>query len=135
MGSAPDERPTPVLRLGREGVRADVLVLCAEEHQPPAKLWPSVEVVVYCPMDDAELDRKTLRRAQRAAKIVVKCVRAGARVLVTCWAGRNRSGLVTALALRELTGWPGRQVLRHIQRKRSGALTNPSFVTYLERLP
>lgn len=108
----------------------DALVLCAEEHQPVPH--PGVRIrVIRCPMDDAVLTREEWRRAVHAAREVANLQRAGHRVLVTCWAGRNRSGLVTALALNMLTHWPFEAVIQHIQRRRPGALTNKTFTAAL----
>jgi len=59
----------------------------------------------------------------------------GERVLVTCWQGRNRSALVAALALYLLSGADGGGILRHIQGRRPGALTNPVFAHAVRSLP
>jgi protein-tyrosine phosphatase len=58
----------------------------------------------------------------------------GAQVLVTCRMGKNRSGLVSALALHLLTGQSGKACIQHIQSRRKGALRNPGFNECLVRL-
>jgi len=117
--------------------RFDVLALCAEEIQPPDDDFPGV-AVVRALLDDAELSSIEAESAKKAALRVAQAVAAGARVLVTCQAGRNRSGLVVGLALHQLTGWPGLKVVQHIRSLRmtpSGpALTNRSFAAALQRL-
>jgi protein-tyrosine phosphatase len=111
----------------------DLLVLCAMEYQPPAEEFPGI-VVWHAPLDDAQLSRREWKLAVEAARLAAEIMRAGGRVLSTCQAGRNRSGLVSALTLHLLTREPGEKIVNYIQRKRNGALTNPSFVAALNRL-
>jgi len=112
----------------------DVLVLSAKEYQPPAEMFPGVSVV-HVPLDDAELGHAEWIRAVAAADKVARQIRdRDARALITCAMGRNRSGLVTAITLHLLTGEAGYKIVRHIQRRRQNALTNPSFVKTLMRL-
>lgn len=114
------------------------LVLCAMEHQPSSVRFPGL-AVYHAPIDDAELSMREATIACAAARFVCANVLAGRRVLVTCQQGRNRSGLVVALALHLLTGYPGRAVVNVVQRRRQSpggpALVNPSFVGYLDALP
>ena len=107
-----------------------MLVLCAQEHQPVAHPGCSIKVV-HCPMDDAVLTAEEWKRAVRAAREVASHMMRGGRALVTCFAGRNRSGLVTALALNIATGAPYPGIIKHIRNRREGALTNRSFVEAL----
>lgn len=116
--------------LSKQGVH--VLVLCAEEHQD-ASMYEGLEVIL-APGDD---DRRPERLARdidgwkSAAAQVAEHVMAGKKVLVTCMQGLNRSGIVTALALRELTGMSGTEIVRHIQERRERALFNTTFVAYI----
>jgi protein-tyrosine phosphatase len=113
----------------------DVIVLCAEEYQPAGKEFPGL-TVIHAPNDDA--DRAPTAReweiARSAAALSAIYVRDGKRVLVTCMAGRNRSGLVSALALRYLTGASGAECARRVQLARENALSNPHFVRALSDL-
>lgn len=119
----------------------DVLVLCAEEYQLRSRNFPGV-LVLHAPLDDdptgvTPRDADTMFAAGRE---VAKHMSQGRKVLVTCMAGRNRSGVVSALALYFLTGAPGVQIVRHIRRTRVGidggaSLTNPRFVELLRQLP
>lgn len=111
----------------------DLLVLAAMEYQPPPEAFPGV-VVYHAPLDDAELTNREFRIALRAAEFAADVWRGGGRILITCQAGRNRSGLITALTLHLLTRDPGAKIVRHIQRRRPDALTNPSFVRALSGL-
>ncbi len=54
--------------------------------------------------------------------------------MVTCMAGINRSGLVSAVTLHMMTGRSGKDCVRHIQQCRPGALRNPRFVEWLSTL-
>jgi protein-tyrosine phosphatase len=106
------------------GVRLpfDVIVLSAKEYQPELlghEVW-------HVPLDDGpppSHDERAWIRA--AAHEVARRVRRGQRVLVTCWQGRNRSGVIAGLALVDL-GVPGPRAAELIQRTRNG-LTNPYF--------
>lgn len=102
----------------------DVLALCAEEYQPSD--FPGVRVL-HVPLDDACPTPREWLIANGAAQETALMLRGGRRVLVTCWQGRNRSGLVVALALRRL-GLTGEQAVARVKERRVGALTNPCFV-------
>lgn len=114
-----------------------VLVLCAEEYQPPAANFPGLEDVLYAPNDDSGAPFTALQQviATMAAHRVADYVRRRKHVLVTCAMGKNRSGLVTALALHFVSGKSGRECVAHVRRKRPIALSNEDFVCYLEKLP
>jgi protein-tyrosine phosphatase len=63
-----------------------------------------------------------------------EAIREGRRVLVHCGWGRNRSGLVVALVLRELLDLDGPTAARSVRERRHRALNNPTFAAYLESL-
>lgn len=115
----------------------DVLVLCAREYQLEAELFPGVQVL-HAPNDDDSSRAMTpseWRLAQATGRIVANLVRSNKMVLVTCIAGINRSGLVSALAIHHLTGKSGRDCIRDVQRnRRGGALGNAQFREALRRL-
>ncbi len=111
-----------------------VLVLCAEEIQPPAHRFPGL-TVVHAGIDDDRLSDAEGRTVTEAALHVARFWRDGARVLVTCAQGRNRSGLVMALALHELAGMSGVHAILRVRQVRDNALTNDAFVAALKRLP
>ena len=122
----------------------DMVVLCARELQLPPEAHPGVEVV-HAPNDDSEafpLTKEKLRIAVRAADIVVQRIQAGGKVLVTCAAGLNRSGLVSAIALHKMYGWGGDECIRTVRTKRVAskhhpgkALSNAEFVAAIRWLP
>lgn len=126
MGSAPAETATLP--------QFDVVVLCAEEYQP--ELVEFRGDVIYAGFDDSHrgISQREKRIARAAAMQVVRAHRAGRRVLITCWQGRNRSGLVTGLALKMMTRWPTARIVQKIREARGDdALSNASFVRYLTR--
>lgn len=77
--------------------RFQVVVLCATDYQP--KTLPGVKLLRAPFNDIRELDEQAQKIVLSAARAVHKLRRGGARVLVTCVAGVNRSSLVTAVAL------------------------------------
>lgn len=126
-------RPPKGDRVARAGFA--VLVLCAEELQPSSAEFPRLECLVHAGIDDGRPSSSELESAAWAARGVAQAVRDGQRCLVTCAMGLNRSGLVTALALRELAGCSGRKARELVQRVRRGSLVNEHFADFLDRLP
>ena len=130
MGAAP--KPADVQRAG-----FDVVVLCAREYQPATSLFGNVEVL-RLPIDDNVLEDLTEAEQQRACLVsqqVARAVAQGKRVLVTCWAGKNRSGLVSATALRLLYPKLPVQDIVSLVREARGvfALSNYKFVKLLTK--
>lgn len=111
----------------------DVLVLCAEEYQPPSSAFPGVHVI-HAGIDDAVPTTEELRIVRHASRRVAECLEDGARVLVTCQAGWNRSGFVSAMAIHRLTGMPGRHCIELVRASRANALQNRAFCRVLETL-
>lgn len=122
--------PPPGDGLAKAGI--DVLVLSAKEHQDSGAYEG---ITVICAPGDDDARRHRLDRfigGWRAAALqVVEHVKAGRRVLVTCMAGQNRSGLIVSLAVRELTGWSGPKIVEHVSRSRPFALNNKTFADYI----
>lgn len=138
MGNNIWQGRTPLTPFERAVVKRafDVVVLCAEEAQLPDEALPGVELVHAGFSDDnATLTRSQLRTAQAAADEVVKRVREGKRVLVACYLGCNRSGLVTAFALHKILGWSGHEIVEMQQAKRPCSLMNPAFESLVRLLP
>lgn len=115
------------------------LVLTALEWQIPALEFPGL-AVIHAPNNDdgSPLTRDQLDRALTAARQVVTRLQNGQKVLVTCAAGVNRSGLVSALSLHFLKGWSGDKciaVVRKRRQTRQMPLCNPFFTAALRKLP
>jgi hypothetical protein len=130
----------------------DMIVFCADEWQPPGfaeetctailgykpgtNPYPGV-ALVHAPNDDdfqAPPPREVLQQALKAASYAAYRVAQGGKVLVSCWAGINRSGLVTALALHRLTGLSGKDCIAAVRKGRPQALRNPQFLNILGRI-
>jgi hypothetical protein len=71
----------------------------------------------------------------RLATLIAGLVEDGYRVLVHCTFGRNRSGLMASLVVRELLGLPGGDAMRYVQERREGTVNNESFAAWLRTLP
>jgi protein-tyrosine phosphatase len=115
----------------------DVVVLCAEEYQRPPAAFMGIRVL-SCPYGDSfhtPLTFDERRMIADTAARVAQATRGGARVYVSCAQGINRSGLVSALAVRQLTGCSGLEARRWVQKRRQGSLTNPIFAGLLDALP
>lgn len=114
-----------------------VLVLCASEYQPPDRDFPGVQVI-HCPLEDVagEIPSEAARdRLCYAVNVAAKSVRNGRKVLASCLQGRNRSGLVVALVVAELTGCSGTAARRYVQSLREHSLTNYTFTEFLATIP
>lgn len=121
--------PPPGVELRARGF--DLLVLAAEEIQPPAWTFPGVRVI-HAPSDDSSIIPE--QSAHAAALEVAHALKAGKRVLVTCAMGLNRSGIITALALWYYTGRSGRECVTLVQARRKQALCNRDFAAYVSSL-
>ncbi|HET8595914.1 MAG TPA: dual specificity protein phosphatase family protein [Intrasporangium sp.] len=95
-----------------------------------------VEGLTYlkCPLvDGSELPSPTLTLG--LAGLVADLVRDGHRALIHCTFGRNRSGLLATLVVRDLLGLSGADALAHVQAHREGAVNNEDFAGWLRSLP
>ncbi|MGW2645497.1 protein-tyrosine phosphatase family protein [Streptomyces sp. NPDC001393] len=92
---------------------------------------PGVEHHVW-PIPDGPLDGTQLAGVIRLARAANEALDAGRRVLVRCYHGYNRSGLVIGQALVQRGHGPPDEVIRLIRARRSAwALHNELFVEYL----
>ena len=113
----------------------DVISMSSAAPSPrlrPDGLW------LHVPIDDGPLEEPEVVR--ETARTVAERVRAGRRVLVHCWAGLNRSGVVAARALMFM-GVPAADAIAAVRAARGeDALFNGAFVAWLhdedaERVP
>lgn len=112
--------------LDRDLPQVDLLVLCAIELQPEALAFRGQ--VLRCPIPDSKLEVPQVTMAMITSVSVARAVSQGQRALVTCAAGFNRSSLVAALALGQLTTMDGGAIVAHIRKHRGDrALRNPHF--------
>lgn len=132
-------KPRPGSALGEAGFQ--VAVFCAREYQPSPVYFPGVQVI-HAPNDDIPiypLTPEDLKVAVQAATRVARHLAKGRKVLVTCLAGINRSGLVVALALHKAYGYSGRTCIEIVRSRRliedyGLALSNEHFVEALSKL-
>jgi len=128
QGSAPFGEPDALSR--DHGF--DVVVLCATENTDRGQ-YTDIEVIEAIGEDvnDWPVNETSVERWNDAARTVAQRVKEGKRVLVTCMAGLNRSGFVTALALHHIYGWSGDECIKHVQSRRDDALFRKAFVRHL----
>lgn len=86
---------------------------------------------------DSKSDLKHGPELKRMAKHLAKAHHDGANIGIFCWQGRNRSGLLTALTLREITGCSGLDAIHHIRSCRPEALDTESgaYERWLAAMP
>ncbi len=113
--------------------KIDLLVLCAAELQPERLAFHGR--VARCPLPDAELSMSELRRAAATSSIVAAALLKQQRVLVTCALGINRSALVAALALGQVTMMSADEIIELVRRRRNPrCLENSHFRDILQQL-
>jgi len=123
--------PPPGDGLKQAGV--DVLVLCAKQWQDDTA-YPGL-VVIKAPGDDDARPHRMMQFIdvwRLAAELVVDHVKSGRNVLVTCMAGQNRSGIVSAMAVCMLTGCSGKEAVDLVSSRRPHALNNATFAQYVQ---
>jgi len=131
QGSYPDHPPDAFTEF-------DVVVFCAKELQPRNVKHHPAQSAVFVPMDDdpyRPIDPPSGKTLHGIARKLANAVQGGKRVLITCAAGMNRSGLVTGLTLVYL-GWSGADAVKTIRTRRrkdegQEALFNPIFAQYV----
>lgn len=95
----------------------------------PSPQLPADGLWLHVPIWDGEMEEPAAVRD--AARTVAERVGAGRRVLVHCWAGLNRSGVVAARALMFM-GVPVDEAIAAVRAARgSDALFNEHFVAWL----
>lgn len=115
----------------------DVLVLCADELQMTYndilldEHYPSI-TIIRCGLDDSIPVRAgDFKKANNASKKIAIEYNLGKQILITCAAGLNRSGLITALVLRLISDMSGSDASKLIKNARHGALYNTAFDAYI----
>lgn len=91
-------------------------------------------VYLKVPLVDAE-DLPDLGLVTRLASLVAGLIEDGHRVLVHCTFGRNRSGLLVSLVVREVLGLSGADAVAYVQARRRNTVNNTAFATWLRSLP
>jgi hypothetical protein len=115
-----------------EGISVVVDIADADAH-PPAGATDGL-AYVKAPLVDAD-DVPDPTFTQHLARMVAGFIRDGRTVLVHCTFGRNRSGLLASLVVREVLGVTGAQAVSHVQARRAGTVNNEAFAAWLRTLP
>ena len=118
-----------------------LVVFAAKECRPPDQAFLDRVAkrgvrIQYVPL----LDQHNLSNEERFAlsvnvPLIANAYRRGARVLITCNMGINRSAFTTALVLDSVHGYGGGEALRVVRtrRVRGQPLSNPFYAAYLEQ--
>lgn len=113
----------------------DVIVDLADpDAYPPAEEIADL-TYLKCPLVDDDSAVPDPAVTVRLATFVSGLLGEGRRALVHCTFGRNRSGLVTTLIVRELLGLSGAEALSYVQERRDGTVNNQAFARWLATLP
>jgi hypothetical protein len=109
-----------------------------------APKWPDTDLVewdpdifgyTHMPITDGELKPGSGMALKVIAARMADDINAGGCVLSMCEAGRNRSGLMSALIVRKIFGMSGADALEYVQTQRPNALANEHFAEFLRELP
>lgn len=102
-------------------------------HSDDPRMAARVLVYECCSLPDGRVLKAMADTAEQLAdKVATLIRRKHHRVLVHCWGGKNRSGLITALTLMRLEkGLTGEQAIARVKAVRKGALANEHFCEYL----
>lgn len=112
----------------------DVILLCAEEHQPR---WsaPSGKFIFKLPLDDDPYQPVPMdvgRVVVQTAKAAGTYHAAGHPLITTCHQGRNRSGICTAIILMHFYKMGPQEAIDLVRRKRNDdCIGNPMFEQFL----
>lgn len=118
----------------------DVVVFTAQEAIPKPLRAPRGKTAYALPLDDEfyrPVPSEVATYAHQLAQRLADHVRAREKVLVTCYQGVNRSGLLTALTLMHAYGFSGAQAVQLIRARRKPetghmVLGNPMFENYIK---
>ncbi|MGN6251127.1 MAG: protein-tyrosine phosphatase family protein [Marmoricola sp.] len=110
-----------------------VLDVSDADAHPPAG---AVDGLIYLKaplVDEGAVPDATLTLG--LAALVARLLREGRRALVHCTFGRNRSGLMATLVVRDLLGISGAEALEHVRARRDRVANNEAFEEWLSSLP
>ena len=112
----------------------DLIVLVDDEYQPEASSFPCSRVL-RIPLSDYRLPTpEEYVQARLVAETVVAWYRAGNKILVTCGAGLNRSGLITGLTMKML-GYQQDDLIRLIRQARGDrAIRNTGYLAFIAKI-
>lgn len=114
---------------------ADILVLCAEEHQAKGMKPPPGKNIIRLGFDDDSYRPIPVEAGKifhAHAKQLGAAALGGRKILITCHMGLNRSGLITALTLMHGFRMTANDAIKLIRARRDKeCLCNPMFEQWL----
>jgi protein-tyrosine phosphatase len=138
QGDNEDIADLPLARQNRQplGFGWDAIALMAPQYDKVALTFKDSGIrFVYLPILDGPLLGKDLNRIFIVAKYVARSVKSGKKVLVACWAGKNRSGLISSIATMYLTGCSGPEAIAGVRQARgTDAMSNPWFEQFVSSI-
>jgi protein-tyrosine phosphatase len=109
-----------------------MVTLCNKVPTQQVTLDERVQWWSHIPIADGQI--KNMKAVIRARDTALSMLTAGHLTVIHCVAGRNRSGLVGALVVRELHNLTGAQAMDWTRRCRPRAIDNVYFETFLNSL-
>jgi len=104
-------------------------------HTPDPELKSLVNTYIHVPMPDGVFTDEHRNNLSALAEVIASELRIRHNVMIQCHAGRNRSSLLTALVIRELTRCSGSDAMAYVREHRANAIANPMFESFLNTLP
>jgi protein-tyrosine phosphatase len=112
--------------LKKNGVNYNHWIHCALEEKP---IWQMADYIEWIKLKDKPINQEIIYQAEEASDWAAEVIKSKLPLLITCMAGLNRSGLVTALTLMKLGD---KDPIWTLRRKRSPyVLFNKSFEKYV----
>lgn len=120
------------------------LIVSLSDHLPPQAgrrfqwgtngeaLGEGKIIYLHWPIEDGDLPEDEM--ASILVETIMAALRKKKKVLLHCYEGRNRSGLLAALVVRKMLNLSGKEALDFIRQKKPGMLYNRKFAEYLEGL-
>lgn len=128
-------QPTNFIELAKYNF--DAIVFCEHTFQPSyeklEKDFPGI-LPIYCPfLDDNynEISPKLHQQFNEVTNQIVGLLKQKKKILIVCFAGLNRSGLISALVLRKYLGMDGKSAIKSVQSRRENSLNNKLFCSYI----
>lgn len=116
------------------------IAFCAQEFQPTSEQFPDIVVHLIPLLDnDDPISPEDAKTLWQHADTLASAWRQGHHILVTCIMGRNRSALLSTLALSRIFRLEPRVVAARVQELRTdptgvSALQNPVFWEFLQSI-
>lgn len=112
------------------------IFLCAREYQPDSHLFGEARVHQYPFFDDYQkVTPDEFKQIALAVAAACHAVENGGKILITCMAGLNRSGLVTALTLMKVKHMRAMEAIFTVRMARGPrALSNPIFESIIKKV-